>query len=82
MILLADKKKQPNSFNVSAIRQAVADVIGVKGNGGKSSIVTHIGPFLTQRFDRFPRHQPVRRSDLAPASPSGFSKSLQHGPIT
>ena len=36
MILLADKKRQPNSFNVSAIRQAVADAIGVKGNSGKS----------------------------------------------
>jgi hypothetical protein len=40
MILLSEKKRQPNSFNVSAVRQAVADAIGVKSGGGKSLIAS------------------------------------------
>lgn len=53
MILLADKKRQPNSFNVPAIRQAVADAIGVKGNGDKSSIgIVH--PFSDCKIRQIP----------------------------
>jgi hypothetical protein len=70
MILLADKKRQPNSFNVSAIRQAVADAIGVKGNGDKSSIGT-IRPFFDSKIRQIPLPltcQAVR---------SGTSKSIR-----
>jgi mediator of RNA polymerase II transcription subunit 5 len=36
--LLYEKKRQlpiPASFNIAAIRQALADAIGIKGGGGK-----------------------------------------------
>ena len=48
--LLYEKKRQhpiPVSFNVAAIRQVLADAIGMKGGGGKGDDNSYTAPLFT-----------------------------------
>ena len=85
--LLYEKKKQPPllaSFNVAAIRQVLADAIGMKGGGGKDDMNKNVqhSLLISEIDDRVAHDGSFGRTDLVPTSPAGRPDYLYYGSIT